>query len=132
LLAVFDSIRGSVEAMKTAVVALGLCLVGLGWGSAQGEDRAQAQGQGLSMPLGESEFEIRPDHPARLVATRPDPVEASQWTLVELPTQPGYVAALCVRGQGWTLKRGNSSDEAVPIEIYFDPTLGPIRAIGAK
>jgi len=69
----------------------------------------KAQGQGLSMPLDQFEVEIHPDRPARLIATRPDPLEAARWTLVELPTHPGYVAALCVRGQDWTLKRGDWS-----------------------
>ncbi len=71
----------------------------------------KAQGQGLSMPLDEFEVEIRPKYPARLIATRPDPDEAGRWTLVELPAPSGYVAALCVRGQGWTLKHRDWIEE---------------------
>ena len=65
----------------------------------------KAQGKGLAMPLDEFEVEIRPDRPARLNATHPDPDEAGRWTLVELLAPPGYVAALCVQGRGWTLKQ---------------------------
>ena len=71
----------------------------------------KAQGKGLAMPLDEFEVEIRPDHPARLIATRPDPAEAARWTLVELDAPPGAVAALCVRGGGWTLCRRRWPDE---------------------
>ncbi len=72
----------------------------------------KAQGKGLAMPLDEFEVEIRPDRPARLNATHPDPDEAGRWTLVELLAPHGYVAALCVQNQGWTLKRGDWSDPA--------------------
>ncbi len=65
----------------------------------------KAQGKGLAMPLDEFAVEIRPEHPARLVATHPDPDEAGRWTLVELAAPPTYVAALCVRGHGWTLNQ---------------------------
>lgn len=68
------------------------------------ESYIKAHGRGLAMPLDEFEVEIRPDHPARLLATRPDPAEAARWTLVELQAPPGSVAALCVAGQGWALK----------------------------
>ncbi len=65
----------------------------------------KAQGKGLAMPLDEFAVEIRPEHPAGLLATHPDPNEAGRWSLVELTAPPSYVAALCVAGQGWTLKR---------------------------
>ena len=94
----------------------------------------KAQGQGLSMPLDEFEVEIRPGCPARLVATRPDPLEAARWTLIELPmpTHPGYVAALCVRGQGWTLKRGDWSDEAVLGTVQIPPFVEGGADIGCR
>ena len=75
----------------------------------------KAHGKGLAMPLDEFEVEIRPDRPARLNATRPDPAEADRWSLVELATEPGYVAALCVSGSGWTLRLmdGNSEEPRI-------------------
>jgi 4'-phosphopantetheinyl transferase len=66
----------------------------------------KAQGKGLALPLDEFEVAIGPDRPAALLATRPDPAEAARWSLVELPTEPGYVAAVCVEGHGWRLRRG--------------------------
>ncbi len=65
----------------------------------------KAIGKGLAMPLDDFEVEIHPNRPARLIATRPDPDEASRWTLIALDAPPGSVAALCVAGTGWTLRR---------------------------
>ena len=76
------------------------------------ESYIKAHGKGLSMPLDEFEVEIRPGHPAGLVATRPDPLEAARWTLIELAAPPGYVAALCVAGQDWRLRRWDWGDGA--------------------
>jgi 4'-phosphopantetheinyl transferase len=66
----------------------------------------KAKGKGLALPLDEFEVAIDPDQPASLLSTLPDPTEASRWSLVELPAGPGYVAAVCVEGSGWTLRRG--------------------------
>ncbi len=66
----------------------------------------KAQGKGLALPLDEFEVSLAPDRPAALLATSPDPAEAGRWSLVGLPTEPGYAAAACVEGFGWKLKRG--------------------------
>ena len=75
-----------------------------GW--ARKEAYIKAKGKGLALPLDRFEVAIDPDQPAALLATPPDPPEASRWSLVELPTPPGYVGALCVEGSGWTLRQG--------------------------
>jgi 4'-phosphopantetheinyl transferase len=66
----------------------------------------KAKGKGLALPLDEFEVTIGPARPAALLSTSPDPAEASRWSLVELPAEPGYVAAACVEGRGWRLLRG--------------------------
>jgi len=66
----------------------------------------KAKGKGLALPLDEFEVAIDPDQPAGLLSTWPDSLEASRWSLVELPADPGFVAAVCVEGQGWTLRQG--------------------------
>jgi 4'-phosphopantetheinyl transferase len=65
----------------------------------------KAKGKGLALPLDEFEVAIAPGRPAGLLSTLPDPLEASRWSLVELSAEPGYVAAVCVEGDGWTLRR---------------------------
>ncbi|WP_435008554.1 4'-phosphopantetheinyl transferase family protein [Tundrisphaera lichenicola] len=65
----------------------------------------KAKGKGLAIPLDEFEVTLGPDRPAMLLSTLPDPDEAARWSLVELPAEPGYVAAACVKGHGWTLRR---------------------------
>ena len=66
----------------------------------------KARGMGLALPLDEFEVALDPARPAALLATAPDPGEAARWSLVGLPTEPGYVAAVCVEGSGWKLRRG--------------------------
>ncbi len=65
----------------------------------------KAKGKGLAIPLDEFEVAIDPSRPAALLSTRPDPLDAARWSLVELATEPGYVAAACVEGHGWELRR---------------------------
>ena len=64
----------------------------------------KAQGAGLSLPLDQFDVSLRPGEKNALLATRPDPAEAAQWSLREVPVRDGYIAALCVRGGGWHLK----------------------------
>jgi len=59
----------------------------------------KARGQGLSIALNSFEVSLAPGEPARLRATRPDPEEASRWSLVALACEPGYAAALAVAGE---------------------------------
>jgi 4'-phosphopantetheinyl transferase len=75
-----------------------------GW--ARKEAYIKAKGKGLALPLDQFEVAIDPARPVALLATPPDPEEASRWSLVEIPAEPGFVAALCVEGGGWTLRQG--------------------------
>jgi 4'-phosphopantetheinyl transferase len=63
----------------------------------------KARGEGLSLPLDQIDVLLAPGEPAAILGTRPDPSEAFRWSLQELATAPGYVAALAVEGQGWRL-----------------------------
>ncbi len=64
----------------------------------------KAQGVGLSLPLDQFDVSLRSGDSNALLATRPDEKEAARWSLREVPAGAGYVAALCVRGEGWRLK----------------------------
>jgi 4'-phosphopantetheinyl transferase len=59
----------------------------------------KAQGMGLSLPLESFDVSLTPDQPAVLRATRPDPAEASRWTLLSLSVSAGYEAAVAVEGR---------------------------------
>jgi 4'-phosphopantetheinyl transferase len=56
----------------------------------------KARGEGLSLPLHEFDVSVAPGESRALLATRPDASEASRWSLRDLPTSPGYAAALAV------------------------------------
>ena len=64
----------------------------------------KAQGEGLSLPLHSFDVSYTPGEPARLLATRDDPQEASRWALQELMPGDGYVGALAVKGCDWRHK----------------------------
>lgn len=64
----------------------------------------KAQGSGLSLPLHQFDVSLTPGDANALLCTRPDRSEAAHWSLREVPAGDGYVAALCVRGDGWRLK----------------------------
>ena len=64
----------------------------------------KAAGTGLSLPLHQFDVSLKPDDENALLSTRPDGAEAARWSMREVPAGDGYVAALCVRGQGWTLR----------------------------
>jgi 4'-phosphopantetheinyl transferase len=64
----------------------------------------KAVGTGLSLPLDQFDVSLLPGDQNALVATRPEVSDAAMWSLREVPAGEGYVAALCVRGQGWQLK----------------------------
>jgi 4'-phosphopantetheinyl transferase len=68
------------------------------------ESYIKAQGTGLSLPLDRFDVSLRPGDGNALLSTRPDRSEAAHWCLQEVPAGDGYVAALCVRGDGWRLK----------------------------
>ena len=63
----------------------------------------KATGDGLSLPLGQFDVSLAAGEKNALLATRPDGSEAGRWLLQEVPGGPGYIAALCVRGQDWKL-----------------------------
>lgn len=56
----------------------------------------KARGSGLTAPLRDFEVTLAPGEPPRLLATRPDPAEASRWTLADVPMPSGWVAAVAV------------------------------------
>lgn len=63
----------------------------------------KARGEGLSLPLDQFDVSLAPGEPAELLRTQRDPSEASRWSLHELTSAPGYVAALAVEARGWRL-----------------------------
>jgi 4'-phosphopantetheinyl transferase len=63
----------------------------------------KARGDGLTLPLDQFDVSLAPGDPARLLAVRGKPLEASRWMLQELSLGVDYVAALAVEGQGWRL-----------------------------
>jgi 4'-phosphopantetheinyl transferase len=63
----------------------------------------KATGDGLSLPLSQFDVSVAEHSPSVLLATRPDASEASRWLLQEVLGGPGYIAALCVRGEDWKL-----------------------------
>jgi 4'-phosphopantetheinyl transferase len=75
----------------------------------------KAKGKGLALPLDEFEVAIGPDRPAALLSTLPDPAEAARWSLVEIPAEPGFVAAVCVEGHDWTLRQGSWPLDRAPL-----------------
>jgi 4'-phosphopantetheinyl transferase len=85
----------------------------------------KAKGKGLALPLDEFEVAIDPTEPAALLATMPDPLEVRRWSLVEIPADPGFVAALCVEGSGWTLRQGRWPEDS-------DRADGPFRSVEAS
>jgi 4'-phosphopantetheinyl transferase len=64
------------------------------------EAYVKARGEGLSLPLQQFDVSVAADESQALLATRPDPSEASRWILRDLPTGPGYEAALAVAAVG--------------------------------
>ncbi len=64
----------------------------------------KSQGAGLSLPLHQFDVSLKPGDRNALLATRPDSVEASRWSLQEAMASEGYVGAVCVRGHGWRLR----------------------------
>lgn len=58
----------------------------------------KAVGLGVSMPLDGFDVTIRPDEPAALRCTRPDPSAAERWSMHSLDMRLGYFGALVVEG----------------------------------
>ena len=64
---------------------------------------AKAKGRGLTLPFNLFEVTLVPGEPAMLLDTNEDPLEPTKWTLRELISDPGYVAALAIEGNGLRL-----------------------------
>jgi 4'-phosphopantetheinyl transferase len=58
----------------------------------------KAHGLGLSLPLDSFDVSLTPNEPAVLRATRSNPQEASQWTLLSLDVEDRYAGAVAVDG----------------------------------
>lgn len=58
----------------------------------------KALGVGLSLNLASFDVSLAPGDAPALLASRPDPHEASRWSLHDLDGGPGYTAALAVEG----------------------------------
>ena len=64
----------------------------------------KAEGQGMSIPLSTFDVSLTPGEPAALLRTQNHPQETSHWSLQALNPEPGYAAALAVKGHNWKLK----------------------------
>jgi 4'-phosphopantetheinyl transferase len=73
----------------------------------------KAQGLGLSLPLESFDVSLTPNKPAVLRATRPDPEEASRWTLFSLEMDLQYAAAVAASGQNLEFRLWNWNAPAV-------------------
>jgi 4'-phosphopantetheinyl transferase len=56
----------------------------------------KAKGDGLSLPLHQFDVSITAHDRDALLATRPDPAEAGQWTVCDVAVGQGYAAAVAV------------------------------------
>jgi 4'-phosphopantetheinyl transferase len=65
----------------------------------------KAKSRGLSIPLDQFEVTLGPDESAELLRVEWDADESRRWSLVELPMDTGYKAALAVEGRDWTLRQ---------------------------
>jgi len=63
------------------------------------EAYVKAVGQGLSLPLRDFDVSLLPGEPARIVATRPDPKIASQWSIEPFYLNEQCAAAVVVEGR---------------------------------
>lgn len=64
----------------------------------------KAEGEGMAIPLSSFDVSLAPGEPAALLRSREDPQEASRWSMQALDPEPGYAAALAVKGHDWELK----------------------------
>jgi 4'-phosphopantetheinyl transferase len=68
------------------------------------EAYVKATGLGLSLALDQFDVSLLPHEEPRLLATRNNPLDASQWRLRELDLSSDYVAALAASGSNWDHK----------------------------
>lgn len=62
----------------------------------------KARGDGFALQLDAFDVTLAPGAPAALLRTEQEPHDAARWTLRDVPIDPGYAAALCVEGSGWS------------------------------
>lgn len=67
------------------------------------ESYLKAIGTGMSLPLHQFDVSIAPGHHNALLATRPDPLERTRWSMRDVAVPAGYAAALCISGTDWRL-----------------------------
>lgn len=65
----------------------------------------KAVGEGLSFPLQDFSVTLQPGSPVRLLSVQGSLQAARGWRLEEIEPRPGYVGAVCGRGQDWDLIR---------------------------
>ncbi len=76
----------------------------------------KGRGEGLSLPLDQFDVSLTPGEPAKLMSTRPDPLEAERWLLQDLTLeQAGYAAAIAIEG----------GDRCTVFRRYIFPPDGP-------
>ena len=68
------------------------------------EAYVKARGLGLSLPLDGFDVSLAPNEPSVLRATRPDPDEATRWSLHSIFVDRDYVGALVIEGGGLKLR----------------------------
>jgi len=71
----------------------------------------KAIGEGLSIPLDRFDVTNAPGEPARLIADRLDPMMSQRWTIQDLPSQDGHVAAAAVEATAISWRLFDWSDE---------------------
>ena len=71
------------------------------------ESYIKALGLGLLLPLDSFDVSLAPNEPAALRATRPDPQEASRWTMLSLPVHPNHTGSVSVEGKNLEFRLWN-------------------------
>jgi 4'-phosphopantetheinyl transferase len=68
------------------------------------ESFIKARGDGLHFPLKGFDVSDVPEAPQLLLSCEAEPSDVDRWTMVALPCEPGYIAALTVEGGGFTVR----------------------------
>jgi 4'-phosphopantetheinyl transferase len=68
------------------------------------EAYVKARGDGLSLALDRFEVPLEATATRAIASCLDDPPESSRWSLREVLPRPGYLGALVVEGDGWTLR----------------------------
>ena len=71
----------------------------------------KAIGDGLYKPLDQIEVSFLPDEPARLLSIAGDVESASRWSILHLIPAAGYVGALAIEGESFSLSHWQWSPE---------------------